>query len=107
MADGRLDVEIGARLAQWVPENRDAALDLFDRLNPSKQKKKQWLDWLEDVSLAGATTLHGPVSATVQAPTAVTLSVMDASPAAAAAWPWLWLLAGAGAALAIGRRRRA
>ena len=63
--------------------------------------------WLEDVSLAGATTLHGPVSATVQAPTAVTLSAMDASPAAAAAWPWLWLLAGAGAALAIGRRRRA
>ncbi|MFZ2362348.1 MAG: hypothetical protein WA040_23615, partial [Anaerolineae bacterium] len=40
--------------------------------------------WLEDVSLSGATTLHGPVSATVQAPTAVTLSSVSASPAAAA-----------------------
>ncbi len=29
--------------------------------------------WLEDVSLSGATTLHGPVSAAVQGPTAVTL----------------------------------
>ncbi len=28
--------------------------------------------WLEDVSLGGATTLHGPVSATANAPTAVT-----------------------------------
>jgi hypothetical protein len=34
--------------------------------------------WLEDVSLSGATTLHGPVSATVQAPTAVTLSGLQA-----------------------------
>ncbi|MFZ2362347.1 MAG: SdrD B-like domain-containing protein [Anaerolineae bacterium] len=63
--------------------------------------------WLEDVSLSGATTLHGPVSATATAPTAVTLSSVSASPAAAAGWSWLWTLAGAGAALAIGRRRRA
>jgi len=64
--------------------------------------------WLEDVSLGGATTLHGPVSATVQAPTAVTLSGISASPAAAAgsALPWLLAVAGAGAALAAGRRRR-
>ena len=34
--------------------------------------------WLEDVSLSGATTLHGPASATVQAPTAVTLSGISA-----------------------------
>ncbi|HSN74897.1 MAG TPA: hypothetical protein VL334_07375 [Anaerolineae bacterium] len=62
---------------------------------------------LEDVSLSGATTLHGPVSATVQAPTAVTLSGISASPAAAsAALPWLWAAAGAGMALGLGRLRR-
>jgi hypothetical protein len=58
---------------------------------------------LEDVSLGGATTLHGPVSATVQAPTAVTLGSVTASPAAAgSALPWLLLAAGA--ALALRRR---
>ncbi|MFZ2362564.1 MAG: ExeM/NucH family extracellular endonuclease [Anaerolineae bacterium] len=63
--------------------------------------------WLEDVSLSGATTLHGPVSATVQAPTAVTLGGLQAAPAATAAGlSWLWITAGAGAALALGRRRR-
>ena len=64
--------------------------------------------WLEDVSLSGATTLHGPVSATVSAPTAVTLSSFSASPAAApAALPWLLVVAAsAGAALAVTRRRR-
>jgi hypothetical protein len=65
--------------------------------------------WLEDVSLGGATTLHGPVSATVLAPTAVTLGSVSASPAAApagAALPWLLAVTGAGAALALRRRRR-
>ena len=37
--------------------------------------------WLEAVSFGGTTTLHGPVSATVSAPTAVTLSRLE--PAAA------------------------
>ena len=61
--------------------------------------------WLEDVSLSGATTLHGPVSATVQAPTAVTLSGISASPAASPALPWLLAAAAAGAGLALRRRR--
>jgi hypothetical protein len=62
---------------------------------------------LEDVSLGGATTLHGPVSATVQAPTAVTLSGISASPAAASAsLSWLWVVAGASVALTAARRRR-
>jgi hypothetical protein len=62
--------------------------------------------WLEDVSLSGATTLHGPVSATVQAPTAVTLASVSASPAAGVAvLPWLLAAAGASAALALRRRR--
>jgi hypothetical protein len=63
--------------------------------------------WLEDVSLGGATTLHGPVSATVQAPTAVTLSSVTASPAAASsALPWLLLAAGAGLAVGASNLRR-
>ena len=37
--------------------------------------------WLEDVDLAGNTALHGPVSATVSAPTAVTLASLKATPA--------------------------
>jgi hypothetical protein len=62
--------------------------------------------WLEDVSLGGATALHGPVNATVQAPTVVTTSSVSATPAAAgaAALPWLLAAAAAGAALALGRR---
>ena len=36
--------------------------------------------WLEDVDLAGAATLHGPVSATVAAPAAVKLSRLEAFP---------------------------
>jgi hypothetical protein len=59
--------------------------------------------WLEDVDLAGATTLYGPDSATVQAPTAVTLTSVSASPAAAPALPWLPLAAGACLALGLSR----
>jgi hypothetical protein len=68
--------------------------------------------WLEDISLAGATTLHGPVSARAQGPTAVALIDVSASPAAgAAALPvagtLLALLAPlAGAAWARRRRKR-
>lgn len=56
LAEGRLDLECGARLARWAPESALAVLDLFDDLNPSKQKKKQWLDWLEDVGRREKTT---------------------------------------------------
>jgi hypothetical protein len=62
--------------------------------------------WLEDVSLAGATTMHGPVSVDFVTPTAVTLGRVQASPAAALpALSWLAVVAGAGAALALARRR--
>jgi hypothetical protein len=71
------------------------------------QPGQTWWYTLEDVALNGATTLHGPVSATVQAPTAVTLASVSASPAAAgSALPWLLALAAAGAALAAKRRPR-
>ena len=35
--------------------------------------------WLEDVDVGGHTTRHGPVSATIQTPTAVTLASFDAA----------------------------
>lgn len=65
--------------------------------------------WLEDVSLSGATTLHGPVSATASAPTAVTLTEIDTQGARLPVNPWwaavisVLLLAGAG----FWRRRQA
>jgi len=50
------------------------------------------------VDLNGATTLHGPVSATVQAPTAVTLGGLEAG--SPTAWQ-PWLLAALASALAL------
>jgi len=62
--------------------------------------------WLEDVDLGGATTLHGPVSATVQTPTAVTLAQLDASSGLASPAGWLLaLLAGLLALSAAGAQR--
>ena len=61
--------------------------------------------WLKDLDLSGATTMHGPVSVDYSVPTAVTLTGIQASPAAGMALPWLWVVAVAGAALALGRRR--
>ncbi len=68
-----------------------------------------WYYWLEDVDLNGATSLHGPVSATLPAPTAVTLDALHAQaaiPDGVSIWSVLVasLIAAAGA---IGVRRRA
>ena len=65
--------------------------------------------WLEDIGLGGATTLHGPVSATIQAPTAVTVTAMEAQAASPGGNVSAWgaLLAGLiGVAGALGVRRR-
>lgn len=43
--------------------------------------------WLEDVDLNGTTTLHGPVSATVETPTAVTLNQLRISNQPTEVWP--------------------
>ncbi len=56
--------------------------------------------WLEDVDLGGVATLHGPVSATMLAPTAVTLMRLDATAANRGALPW-WLSAAFLALLAV------
>ncbi|MEA3337075.1 MAG: GEVED domain-containing protein [Chloroflexota bacterium] len=49
--------------------------------------------WLEDVDANGATSLHGPVSATLQAPTVVTLDELAATEQAGGNLSWL-LVAG-------------
>lgn len=50
LAEDRLDLESAARLAAWDTVSQEAILDIFAVLAPSKQKKRQWLDWLEDLS---------------------------------------------------------
>ena len=70
-----------------------------------------WYYWLEDVDLSGATSLHGPVSATLQAPTAVTLGALQAqaaAPGSVTTWGALVaaLIAAAGV-LGVRRRSRA
>ncbi len=50
LAQGRLDLEIAARLSAWEPGDLAAVLDVFRQFAPSKQKKRLWLDWLEDIS---------------------------------------------------------
>ena len=49
LAAGRLDLENAARLATWDQASQLAALELFETLLPSKQKKREWLNWLEDI----------------------------------------------------------
>ncbi len=62
--------------------------------------------WLEDIDLSGATTLHGPVSATVQAPTAVTLGGLEAAAGGGASFVGLALAAGLATAGGLFWRRR-
>ncbi len=90
-----------AHVPSQAPGSTQGAAYSYEDLNVSPGEI-YWY-WLEDVSLSGATTLHGPVSATVQTPTAVTLGSISASPAAAPALPWLLLAAGAGLALGLSR----
>ena len=81
----------------------------------------QWLDeglatsqtfyyWLEAVDLSGATTLHGPVSATTQSPTAVTLNGLEAGsrPGISAGWigAALFLVIGLAGVVFIAERRQ-
>jgi CSLREA domain-containing protein len=62
--------------------------------------------WLEDIDLNGIVTRHGPVSATLAAPTAVTLSGLSASPAAATvSWGLPALVTALSAAAALAFRR--
>jgi predicted outer membrane repeat protein len=64
--------------------------------------------WLEDIDLGGQTTLHGPVSATMLAPTAVTLAELASSPTSRTATPVTAAAVAlvAGLALWVGLRRQ-
>ncbi len=93
-----------AVLPSQAPGSTQGAAYSYEDL--AVQPGETWWYWLEDVSMSGAATLHGPVSVHFTAPTAVTLGSLSASPAAAGALlPWLLAAAGAGAALAVRRRR--
>lgn len=56
------------------------------------QSDVEYYYWLQDVSLGGVTSLHGPVSVTCMAPTAVGLSSLDAEGPAAGSLTW-WAVA--------------
>jgi hypothetical protein len=67
--------------------------------------------WLEGIDLSGATTLHGPVSVVYQAPTAVALTAISASPMGPMAGPTVLpalaaCLAALGAGHLVQRRKR-
>ena len=63
--------------------------------------------WLEAIDLGGATTLFGPVSVTMQPPTAVRLDALDAHSDSLPESPVWWLIVAAAVALAalVGWRR--
>lgn len=52
-----------------------------------------WWYWLEDIDFGGATTLHGPVSTTIQGPTAVELTGLKAGGSSRSGDREDWLLA--------------
>jgi hypothetical protein len=62
--------------------------------------------FLEDVSLSGATTLHGPVSVTIHTPTALKLASLKTGSQVGTDWGWLLALAASGLALAGALARR-
>ncbi|MDR1112102.1 MAG: ParB/RepB/Spo0J family partition protein [Deltaproteobacteria bacterium] len=75
MAQGRLDPENAALLAAWTPEERALALDLVARTGPSRQNRRQWLEWLDDLRRSGgpgflAGLLAGPALAAISGPRA-------------------------------------
>ena len=76
------DYEAGERInAELIPSQAPGSAQgfayQFDDLDVTPGQT-YWYT-LEDVALAGGTALHGPVSATVLTPTAVTLGSLDAS----------------------------
>lgn len=77
----RSETADGARaLVTYVPSQSPGATAGADYqvVDAAVQAGQTYWFWLEDVDVNGATTLHGPVSATVLAPTAVDLAGMTA-----------------------------
>ncbi|MDR1486916.1 MAG: ParB/RepB/Spo0J family partition protein [Deltaproteobacteria bacterium] len=49
LAAGRLDLDNITAFSHWSRAEISSALDLFDRTLPSRQNRKQWLEWLNDL----------------------------------------------------------
>jgi spore photoproduct lyase len=49
LAQGALDPENAHVLAEWGEPQREMALELFARVGPSRQNRRQWLEWLNDL----------------------------------------------------------
>ncbi len=118
---GNLGFNLWRGLAPDAPDRQlNASLIPSQAPGSTQGFSYQWIDqadlvpgatyyyWLDDVDVNGVVTRHGPVSATLVTPTAVTLGGLSASPGAAAAVAWGLpaLLTVLGAAVALARRRR-
>ena len=80
---------------------------LYEYLDSSVVAGQSYWYWLESVDVSGATVLHGPVSVALSAPTAVTLTGMQAGSSSASPFPWLMLVAAlAGLGLVADRLRQ-
>ncbi len=80
---------------------------LYEYLDANVASGQTYWYWLESVDISGATTLNGPVSVDVSAPTAVALTDLQADSSTAAQMPWLVAaVAVAGLGLLVGSRRR-
>jgi hypothetical protein len=91
-ADGS-DRELLAHVPAQAPGSTQGAA--YQVQDAAVQAGYTYWYWLEDIDLSGQATLHGPVSATMPAPTAVTLAEFASGPAPSAATP------GAAAAVAL------
>ncbi len=69
LAEDRLDLESAARLAACPEPGRQALLNIFERLSPSRQKRRLWLELLEDLVRRDAQSVE-EILAQAQAETA-------------------------------------
>ncbi len=101
--DRQLNTELIPSQGQGSPSGFSYTWDDHADLEPNTI----YFYWLEDVSIGGSTTMHGPVSVIYMAPTAVTVSGVQAAPVAPAALPLVGaLLALLTPLAAVGLRRR-
>jgi hypothetical protein len=76
----------------------------YEWIDAAVESGQTYFYWLEAVDVNGGTERFGPVSATVQVPTGVTVSALD-SPGTSFGWQWV-ALAAATLGLALYRRRK-
>ncbi len=95
-------------LLAFVPAQAPGATQgaVYSYLDAAVEAGQTYWYWLEAVDVSGATTLHGPVSVQVSAPTAVQLAGLTAESRSAAQPFWLLALLAATLALAAAGRAR-